>query len=268
MLHSVVIAETGFKGKTAPIVGAYEDTFRLAKEIGFDAVQLTVNRPEEQPAEKICKLCGQYGIAVSSIATGMGYSVDGLFLASPDTENRLAAVARMCGHVDLALRIGKPKVVIGAIRGFASEGMTEEQYVEALRDSCSRVLDYAVKKDVKVITEAMDYTETNVMLGVEPVAAFIRSFKTPYFGLQLDTMHNVYAKEDTVAAIKKHGDILAQVDLCGVARAVPADGGEVDYKAAIAALREVDYKDYLVYEFVGDPAGANAKAGLEYIRAL
>ena len=268
MLHSVVIAETGYKGKTAPLVGEYGEVFRQAKEIGFDAVQLTVNRPEAQPVSKLKELSARYGIGISSIATGMAYSVDGLCLASPDRENRLAAVKRMYGHIDLAEKLGGPKVIIGAIRGFAAEGMSEEEYMDAFRDSCERVLGYAAKRDVTVITEAMDRFESNVMLSVHSTADFIRSFQTPYFRLQLDTMHSYYVNENIAEAIAEYGDLVAQVDLSGVARAVPRAGTEIDYAAVIEALRKIGYGEHLVYEYIGDPAGVNARMGLEYIRSL
>lgn len=268
MRQSVVIAEPGYRGTTAPLIGEYRDVFKKASEIGFDAVQLTVNRPEEQPAELINELCAAYGLQISAIATGLAYGKEGLCLASSDRENRLAAVERMLGHIELAAKLGYPKVIIGAIRGFMEPGMTEAQYRELFADSCSRVLDAAAKKGVTVITEAMDRYESNVMLPADETAAFIRSFGTPYFKLQLDTMHSYYEGEDLAAAILRHGDLVAQVDLSGAARAVPKDGTEIDYAAVLAALKKIGYGEYLIHEYMPDAEGENARAGLGYIRSL
>lgn len=267
MKTSVVVADKTFRGNTAPLLGSYEDVTRQAAEIGFDAIQLTVNRPKEVSIAPLLQAAEKHGLAISSIATGLGYSMDGLSLGHPDRANREQAVQRMIEHIQLATELGNPLVIIGAIRGWAKENSSWSEFEEYFTDSVKRLLDEAVKKDITLILEANDHLETDAYLSVAETAAFIQRFQCPNFKLHLDSMHLLYEKQDTYQEILNYASLIAQVDISDEDRMAP-DGKHFDFPTMIKALKEINYSNYLVFEYRSAPPVGAAKLGFDYIRSL
>ena len=269
MKNSVVIADGTFKTNTAPLLGSFDAVAAAASDIGFDGLQLTVNKPSEVDLVALERALAKYDLVVSSIATGRGYTVDGLCLASGDLENRMGAVQRMKEHIDLGSRLGGARAVVGAIRGWTREAGSPEAYLSCLRDSLLELADYGEKKNVDIVFEANDHLETDQLLNIEDTAAYLRALGTSRVKLQIDTMHIYNENDDFYPAILRHGDILAQVDISGPARCTPSAAvKDFDYQKLMQALKQIDYQDWCVFEFEAIPNENNAKAGFDYIKGL
>jgi sugar phosphate isomerase/epimerase len=267
MRTSVVVADASFQGVTAPLIGSWEEVLRQASEIGFDAVQLTVNRPVDVPVKRLLMGLRQYGLVVSSIATGLGYTLDGLSLGNADEEKRLAAARRMKEHISLAARLGGAKVIIGAIRGRASDSGSLDIFDGQFRKSLDELLFDAEQKCIDLTLEASDRYETDFCISVEETARFIKSYDSPRLRLQLDTMHMLYENQDTCKEILKYGHLLAQVDISDENRMTP-DGKHFNFPLLIEALLQIRYKGFLVFEYRPHPGGNSAKTGFDYICGL
>jgi len=266
MKFSVVVADGTFTTNTAALLGSYDSVASRAKEIGFDAIQLTVNKPSEVDLDSLQTAMSKYNIAVSSIATGRGYTVDGLCLASGDQENRRAAVQRMKEHIDLGTKLGHAKAVVGAIRGWMRDAGGHDAYLHQLRESMLELADYGEKKNVEIVFESNDHFETDLLLNIEDTAAFLRDIGSKKVRLQIDTMHIYNESDDFYPAILRNGDLIGQVDISGPERCVPCDN--FDYALVLKALKQVNYQEYLVFEHVQTPPENAAKAGFEYIQNL
>ncbi|MDO4746702.1 MAG: TIM barrel protein, partial [Bacillota bacterium] len=151
MKTSIVVADGTFPTNTAALLGSFDFVAARASEIGFDAMQLTVNNPAEVDLCALQHAMVKHGISVSSIATGRGYTVDGLCLASGDPYNRKAAVQRMKEHMDLGAEIGFEKAFIGAFRGWTKDAGGSQSYLHAIRESLFVLVDYGEKKNVDIV---------------------------------------------------------------------------------------------------------------------
>ena len=188
-------------------------------------------------------------------------------MGSGDEANRKSAVERMKGHVDLSVKIGKPSVVIGAIRGWSTDASSREEYVAQFDKSVKELVAYAEEKQVIIILEANDHLETDYLLTAEETGAYIRNVGSPYLKLQLDTMHMYYENEEVYAPVVENADILQQVDISGEAREFP-DEAKFDYPLLFKALTEIGFKGDLAFEFRPDCVPDAAKAGCEYVTRL
>lgn len=267
MKTSVVIADPNFLGNTAPLKGSYDIVMRAAAEIGFDAVQLTVNRPDEISPKQVFDTAQKFNLAISSIATGLAYSVDGLSLGSESEENRKAATVRMKQHIDLAQKIGNPRVIIGAIRGHAKNCSSREKYEKQFRKSVEELITYADPRQIDIIFEANDHLETDAYLTIKETAEFIKEYNSPHFLLQLDTMHMLYENQHPYQDVIPYADLIAQIDISDENRMAP-DGKHFDFPLLMKTLQEINYKDYLVFEYRPHPPQNAAKMGFDYIKAL
>lgn len=148
MKTSVVIADGSFETNTAPLLGSIDEIFSQAAELGYDAVSVTVNRPEDVDVEGILQAMEKYGVAVSGLATGRIYTVDGFTLGSGDETNRMEAVNRMLGHAEICAKLKGAKLIIGAIRGWTKDAGSRENYEKQFRKSMETLVGQVDISDV------------------------------------------------------------------------------------------------------------------------
>jgi len=265
---SVVIAPADAVNAPAPLKGDIADTIKNASEIGFDAVQITVNRPEEFDLANALKAMSAYRVKVSSIATGGAYAIDRISLGHKDEKKRLASVARMKAHIDLAENLGGADVVIGLIRGRFADCDTKQEYLKLYKESVWECVQYAERKSIRIMHEAIGRTDSDVLRTIRENVVFLHEFESPNLKLQIDTHHMGLEETDFYTAILQAKDLIGQVDISDVKRGIP-NGKDFDFPRLIDALKQIDYQQYLVFEF--DSAGngvAEASAGFRYIRSL
>ena len=169
MKTSVVIADGTFETNTAPLLGSIDTVFRQAAEIGYDAVSVTVNRPEDVDVEGLIAASQKYGVAVSGLATGRIYTVDGFGLGSADEANRQEAVKRMLGHAEICARLGGAKLIIGAIRGWTKDAGGREQYEKVFRNSVETILARCEELGVKLLLEAISYIDSDAYCTIDEI---------------------------------------------------------------------------------------------------
>ena len=268
MKTSVVWADGTFPCNTAPLTGPLEDCARRAAELGYDAMSLTVNRPEELDGDRVGRVMREYGLKVSGLATGRSYTVDGLGLAVADPQKRGRAVERMMAHQELCARLGEARLIIGAVRGHVRDAGGAEEYQKLFRDSMEKLVRRGESLGVQIALEAISKLDSDAYCLVGETAEFIRSFHSPVLRLQLDSIHlHTNGEEEFDREIRKAGDLVGQVDISDLDRMCP-DGKHFDFPRLITALKEISFQDYLVFEYRAAPPENGAGAGLAYIRSL
>ena len=266
MRTSVVVADGTFPTATAPLLGPIDVVFRQAAALGYDAVSITVNQPKDVNVDEILSATETYGVAVSGLATGRIYGADGYSISSSDEENRLEAVERLLGHVDICAKLNA-KLIIGTVRGRIQVARDCNTYDKQFRKSMDVILTHAESKGVKVMLEAMSELDGDTYQTIEQAGDCVRSFHSSALQLQIDTMHLAYNNEDFYHDILKYGDLLGQVDISNPGRMIP-DGTKFDFPLLLKALKEVNFDGYLLSEFRAAPPENAAKVGLEYIKSL
>lgn len=267
LIFSAIVSDGTFPCNTAVLQGDIYDVVRQAAEIGYEAVQLTVNNPIDIDVDNILKATNQYNIKVSSLATGRMYTIDGLSLGSGDEHIRQKCVSRMKEHVDIAERLGGAMVIVGAVRGWSTDAASWKEYHNQFDRSIKEIIDYASEHNIAVILEANDHLETDIYINLAETAEYIRSFNSPYFKLHLDTMHMFYENEEIYQQILDNHDIIAQIDISGEDRTCP-DGEKYDYPLVMKALKDIDYQGYLAFEYKPEPPRNASKIGFDYIKGL
>ncbi len=265
---SVVGAPASSVNAPAPLKGTVTEIIKNAASIGYDAVQFQINRPAEFDLEEALVALNTYKIKVSAIATGQAYTVDGISLGHKKEAKRLAAIERMKEHIGLAVKLGRADVGIGTIRGSYADCDTKEEFMQQYRKSLPECISYAEKNQIRIVHEAIGRTDCDVLGTIEENLVLIKSFNSPYFQLQIDSYHMDLEESDFYSAVLKAKGVVAQADISDLKRAVP-DGKHFDFPKMLLTLKEIDYQDYLVFEFksVGDGI-EEATAGLKYIRNL
>ena len=265
---SVVIAPATAIHAPAPLKGSLEETIGRASAIGFDAVQVTVNRPSEWDLKGAQAALRDFRMKVSSIATGGAYSIDHISLGHKDESRRRAAVTRMKEQIDLAKELGGADVVVGLIRGTYSDCDSRDEYPGQYRTSLHECIAHAERQQIRIVHEAIGRCDSDVLKTIHENIEFITEFSSRNFRLQIDTHHMGLEETNFYEAVLETRGLLAQVDISDVKRTYP-DGRKFDFPSLMDALKKIGYEGYLVFEFnsVGDGI-AEATAGFRYIRSL
>lgn len=268
MKTSAVIADGTFETNTAPLLGPIDEVFRQAAELGYDAVSVTVNHPKDVDVTGLMEAGKKYGVAVSGLATGRIYTVDGFTLGSSNEENRCEAVRRMLGHAEICARLNGAKLIIGAIRGWTRDAGGRENYEKQFRKSMEEIVAKAEELGIHVLLEAISFLDSDAYCTISETAEYIRSFHSPALQLQLDSIHiHNNGERNFYEEILYAGDLVGQVDISDVDRMAP-DGKHFDFPLLMKALHEIGYKGYLLSEYRAAPPENAAKIGLNYIKTL
>jgi sugar phosphate isomerase/epimerase len=265
---SVTISSLG--SKFAPIIfqGDYTTGIKKAKEIGFKAVELHIRDPKAINTKEIIEALEKNIISVSTIGTGQAYVDEGLHFTSVDKNIRDAAVKRIKEQVELAERL-RAKVIIGTIKGLLPEDNGEqeialERVIRCLRD-CS---EYAQKKDVPLVLEAINRYESNYLNTAEQTIEFIKKVGSPVIGLHLDTFHMNIEEKSIVETIKKYSYHLSHLHFADSNRWAPGFG-HIDFAKIVAVLKKINYEGYIGIEALPLPDDVSAaKQALFHIGKL
>jgi L-ribulose-5-phosphate 3-epimerase len=252
----------------------------VAVDAGFEAIELDYGLPyrrqgapgptspgvghplspetTDDEARALREQCLNAGLEVSSLASGIFWQVN---LLSDDADERTEAK----GHVRHMIRLGAALgvdallIVPGSIGPFEAGPPVVADYQVAY----DRALD-----DFREL--AIDAGRAGIVLGIETVwnkfltspmemRAFVDAVDSPYVGVYLD-VGNVLRTGYPEHWIRILGSRICKVHLKDFSLRVGNLGGfvdllrgDVDFRAVMAALREVGYDDYLVVEMFTQP---------------
>lgn len=256
-------------GENAPIVlrGSYKGSIIKASDIGYDAVEIHVNDPRTLDVESILQTCEEKGISVSTLGSGMGYTMEGLSFTDPDINIRNRAMARIEDHIAVARKLDA-KVILGSMRGKIPNKNEYDKYQGYAVDCLKRVLEQAERYQVEITLEAINRYETNYINTVEQGLELIEKVGSRYLKLHLDTFHMNIEEVDIIESIKLAGNALGHVHFADSNRWYPG-AGHLDYKAIITALKDINYSGAIAFECLPLPTQEEAAVkGLAHIKSM
>ena len=264
---SAIISSGTFPCTTAILQGDPSRVFRLAKEAGYDCVQLTVKGPEDYCVPELQELMQKYSLTISAMATGRIYTVDGLSMASEKEENRQLCVQRLMSLAADSARLGCPAIVIGAVRGLFRDASSPEIYYRQFDRSLRELAAYCEPLSVPVILEADDRLEADAFCDPRETLDYVKQIGSPVLFMYLDTMHLYNEHLDPAETIRTFGQHCFSIDISGENRCAPMDSS-MDFPAILQAVRESGFSRVLTFEMPPAPPEDNYLHSLRYIRNL
>ena len=122
------------------------------------------------------------------------------------------------------------------------------------RTHLAPVVAYAVERGVRIGIEPLNRYETSLVNTVDQALEGLGPLLGAGVGLALDTYHLNIEERSSADAIRRTGEHLVHVQVCGSDRGAPG-GDQTDWEALVAALDEVGYAGPLNIEsFTADNA--------------
>ena len=256
--------------ETQPVTlrGPIEELCRLAKEIGYDALELHVRDPKRYDAKKIRSVAEQHGLAICAAANGMEYTVGGLSLIDDNPEKQEGAISRVFEHVDFVSELGA-RLIVGIMRGNVPKGKPVSAYRDRFAGALGRICDYAAEKQVPVVLESILRYINNYLNSVPETMDFITSLGIKNLALHLDT-HSMALEEknlkDSILYCKNKP--LGYVHYSDNNRLYPG-GGALDFMELTRSLLDTGYNGYITIECLPCPTAEEAAMrGLSYLKNI
>jgi 5-keto-L-gluconate epimerase len=236
-----------------PFMGDIQNCIEKAKEYNFDGIEVSIRTPEDLDVEKCESLLSKHGLAISAIATGHNYGMDGLSFVSPERPLRNEILRRMKLNIDFASR-HNASVIIGGVRGDtpAAKGAGRDEVLSRVRECTEQLLEYAVKRDVTLVFEAVNRYEIACGKSLDDTANIIRSYNHSNLKMLADTYHMNIEEVSFYNSICNNSDVLGYVHLCDNNR-MAAGLGRLDFTPIFKALTDMKYDGYLCAEVLPLP---------------
>ena len=266
MKIALAMADTAPGGYPAIYKKNIYEAAQKAHDMGYDGIEWHLRRPDTAETEKMQTLLQKLGMQVDGLGTGMACLYDGLMLMHPEKDVRTKAVERLKEFTDMAAALSC-MVVIGSIKGKIPPDVDKNTYEGYLMEGLDAVLDYAVKKNVTYLLEALNRYETNFLNTAAQTDAFVRKAGSPLLKTHIDTFHMNIEEADLYQSIVSC-KTLGHVHFADSNRYYPGSG-HIDFTQVAQGLKDAGYTGWIAVECLAqEDADAEAQKAVDFIRAL
>lgn len=266
--YSITVTEEAVS-EMSPIIlrGSFDECFKIASDMGFDGVELQLCNPEDVDVNQISKLCKEYNLEISAIATGMLNTSMGLSLIDDNEKDRKRIVDYIKQHIDMA-SVLNTQVIIGCVRGNIPAGADRSIYINRLDDVLRDLCEYGKNNGVDLVLEAINFYVNNYLNSVPETVEHIKELGLPNLKLHIDTHHMNIEDEDMVESVLGAKGVMGYVHFASYNRLYPYDC-RIPYREVYNALKEIGYSGFISMECVPKPDQITAgKRSIEYLKTL
>ncbi len=236
-------ARTGF----GPLLwaGDLERGLRLAAEMGFEGVEVSVRDPADVDVHRLEGLLTALRLELSAIATGQSYYTDGLSLCHAQRGTRLLAAGRFKAAADLAASFGSG-VILGGIRGPLR--CTREEALETFGVCVA----HAAARGVTVLVEPINRYETDFLNTVDEVIWLTGELDASNVKVLPDTFHMNIEEPVIADSLRRAGTRIGYIHLADSNRCAPGRG-HIDFAGVRSVLDTCGYAGYIGFEILPLP---------------
>jgi sugar phosphate isomerase/epimerase len=225
---------------------------RLAGELGFDVVELSLRAAADIDRSALKRLLNESGLSVSALATAQACLFDSLCLSSDQAPVREATVKHLQAEIELAAELGSA-IIFGGIRGrLDGEAAGQAGQRAAALDAMARCAHHAAGMGVEILIEPINRYETNFINTTDEAIALLNELKLPGLRILLDTFHMNIEEVSITDAIRRAGSHLGYVHLVDSNRRAPGQG-HLPFDSILGVLDEIGFAGPLVAEVMPLP---------------
>ena len=230
--------------------GSLTDKFRIAKEAGFEGVELNVPGINIDAAKQAVQATG---IVIDGTVGGYHW---GQRHTDPDPEVRKIALDKLKQGITETAAVGGTTMLL--VPGHGKDG-SDDEVMERAQIAIRAALPLAKEKGVSILIENVwndfcyDHEGGNDQTA-DRLASFIDSFESPWVGVQYD-IGNHWKYGDPADWIRTLNKRIKKLDTKGYSR---KDGswtkiteGDIDWPSVEKALRDIGFTGWLAAEVGG-----------------
>jgi sugar phosphate isomerase/epimerase len=229
---------------------SFAEKLRNLEAYGFEGVELNGNalNSAEGVAERKAALRDS-PVRASSICGGCPAE-----LVHPDPKRRQACADALKRHLDYAAELGAvgPITVpifnsnerVPDLSPWKTRALMEKELLLAMLHALAP---YAEQAGVAVLLEPLNRYESNALPRQADGAEIVRTVNSPGVRLMSDVFHMHIEEVNSPQTLRDVADCIGHVHLADNTRKEPGSG-DIDFRAIMAALREIGFTGYMAYE--------------------
>jgi sugar phosphate isomerase/epimerase len=255
------------QAKSGPFVfhGASQADFsanlHLAKEIGFDAVELFLPDAKHISAAETKSQLEKLSLGLAAVGSGAGWVVHQLSLTAKEDADRTKAIDFVKSLIDWAGPWSAP-IIIGSMQGRVGADEERAEVLKRLGDSLSQINEYAsTRYHSQVFYEPLNRYETNLFTRIGEAAKWLESQSLSNVLILADLFHMNIEEINLAAAIEECNfsgkNWIGHVHWADSNRRAMGMG-HTDTAPIAAALKSIGYHGYLSGEVFPTPDSLSA----------
>lgn len=231
----------------------WQDGLDWMKKSNLDGAELCISNYKDIDPYKIKEELDMRGLGCSTLSTGQARGLEGLSLIGVSSDKVQETQQRFLQHIDTAAILGS-KVTIGLMRGLGTEA-TKKQDLYNLSEALKPLIEYADKKGVILLLEAINRYETALLNSAEADMDFIvNDLGNPdCVGVLWDLFHANIEDADYKKSIAIMGKKLKHIHLADSNRMFP-EYGHTDFAAILKEVKIAGFKEYCSFECLNLPS--------------
>lgn len=232
---------------------AWREGLDWIRDIGMDGAELCISHYRDLDVALIKEELDRRGLSCSTISTGQARALEGLSLIGVSEEVTKKTQERFQQHIDAAAILGSC-VTIGLMRGLGTPE-TQEADLQALSEAMKPLIDYAERRGVVLMLEAINRYETALLNSAEADMDFIvNGLGDPNcVGVLWDLFHANIEDADFTKSIALMGKKLKHVHLADSNRMFPGYG-HTDLHAVLRTVKDAGFEGYSSFECLNLPS--------------
>lgn len=228
----------------------FAEKLRNLERYGFEGVELNggrLNDPAGLAERK--EALRDSPVKASSICGGCPAE-----LLHPDRARRQTCADALKRHLDHAAELGAAGPItvpifnsndrLPDLSPWKSRAEAEKELLLAMLQT---LVPHAEQVGAAILLEPLNRYESNSLPQQKDGAALVRALNSRGVRLMSDVFHMHIEETNSPAALREVGDAIGHVHLADNTRKEPGSG-DIDFRAIMAALREVGFSGYMAFE--------------------
>jgi sugar phosphate isomerase/epimerase len=234
-----------------PLGGDFIEQMKIARAIGYDAVELHIPLPEVLDISELVKTKNELGLEIATLGTGSILGKFGLSLIEKDESKQKLLVSILHEFIDCAALLDC-KVTIGSIKGNFDNAWKKNEALSSFASIVCGIAAYAKEKEVVLLLEATNRYENNILNRVEEVVDFIKENSLENVQVLVDSFHCNIEEFDLDACIEKNAPYIGHVHFADNTRWYPGSGS-FRFDSFISQLKQANYDGVVSIECLPKP---------------
>lgn len=249
--------------------GGFEKKLSIAKEMGYDGLDLFGKLTSAGEAREVYKAVAAYDLEVP-LFTAPILVAKGCNLSLRDDEKRRKSIDMYKEQIEFANIIGAARMPIGFLRGQLDEDRDYCEYCDKLAESIEILSDFGKDYGIQLALEPINRYEMNTFNDVSSSLKFMKIYNLENkIALLLDAFHMNIEDDSIPKQIQASKGIVHHFHLPDSNR-YACGSGHLDYEGIFGALKNIEYEDYVSVEAFPVPdqltcAGKSIKCLKQYV---
>ena len=257
----------------------WEEQCKIMSDAGYTGVEIaaftlveeSVNELSPAQRAELSQVMNDYGLECVGLHWLLTPPPEGLHFTTPDQVVRDRTVQYLADLVDFCADLNGKVMIFGSPNQRSTDGISVTEAKKHFADGLARVADHAADRDVKILVETLDSSQTDVVNTMAESLEIVNMVSHPAIGTMFDYHNTVDESESLETLIRTYFDHIEHVQIQEMdGRHLGTGDAITAYVDSFKALRELNYDKWVSLEIFDFAPGGKviAEESMEVLNAL